>query len=141
MSRAGAPEQLLHAGITGREIVAVSGGPYEPVGFATVAAMVHGIAPEPRRNRFTVLEPAAGSGASCSARRAGRLRQAAGEDRRRQRDVLAHSLFGVDSPPPSGSPSYGWLALVADDVTADVGRPRPGDLDGHVRQGDALPIR
>lgn len=116
---------------------------------ATVAARwVHeGIAPEPapRLHRFTVLDPAAGSGAFLlgALDELVALRQAAGEGPALalKRDVLAHSLFGVDLTLTAVrlTELRLWLALVADDVTADVGciAPLP-NLDGHVRQGDAL---
>ena len=116
---------------------------------ATVAARwVHeGVAPNPapQLHRFTVLDPAAGSGAFLlgALDELVALRQAAGERPALavKRDVLAHSLFGVDLTLTAVrlTELRLWLALVADDDTADVGciAPLP-NLDGHVRQGDAL---
>src|SRR5207249_1720218 len=70
-------------------------------------------------------------------------RQAAGEGPRVavRRDVLAHSLFGVDLKLTAVrlAELRLWLALVADDEEADLERIAPlPNLDGHVRQGDAL---
>jgi len=115
---------------------------------AVAARWVHdGVAPHgaPHLHRFTVLDPAAGSGAFLLGAfdELVALRRAAGEGPALtvKRDVLAHSLFGVDLTPTAVrlSELRLWLALVADDETVDVGSivPLP-NLDGHVRQGDAL---
>src|SRR5439155_1588948 len=71
------------------------------------------------------------------------LRAAAGEPvtAALPRDVLARSLYGVDLNPAAVrlTELRLWLALVADDPTADVAAITPlPNLDGHVRQGDAL---
>src|SRR5207247_214622 len=53
----------------------------------------------------------------------------------------AHSLFGVDLKLTAVrlAELRLWLALVADDEEADLERIAPlPNLDGHVRQGDAL---
>src|SRR5213078_3416421 len=58
-----------------------------------------------------------------------------------RRDVLANSLFGVDVKLTAVrlAELRLWLALVADDDEMDVTRIAPlPNLDGHVRQGDAL---
>ena len=116
---------------------------------ATAAARwVHeGIAPEPapRLHRFTVLDPAAGSGAFLlgALDELVALRRAAGEGPSLavKRDVLAYSLFGVDLTLTAVrlTELRLWLALVADDDTVDLSGIAPlPNLDGHVRQGDAL---
>ncbi len=112
------------------------------------ARWVHeGVAPEPapQLHRFTVLDPAAGSGAFLlgALDELVALRRAAGEGPTLalKRDVLAHSLFGVDLALTAVrlTELRLWLALVADDDTVDFSciAPLP-NLDGHVRQGDAL---
>jgi len=58
-----------------------------------------------------------------------------------RRDVVARSLYGVDLNPAAVrlTELRLWLALVADDDTADAAAVAPlPNLDGHVRQGDAL---
>src|SRR3954464_6807016 len=116
---------------------------------ATAAARwVHeGIAPEPapRLHGFSVLDPAAGSGAFLlgALDELVALRRAAGEGPSLavKRDVLAYSLFGVDLTLTAVrlTELRLWLALVADDDTVDLSRIAPlPNLDGHVRQGDAL---
>jgi hypothetical protein len=112
------------------------------------ARWVHeGIAPtpSPRLQRFTVLDPAAGSGAFLlgALDELAALRRAAGEGPTVaiKRDVLAHSLFGVDLTLTAVrlTELRLWLALVAEDETPDFRRIAPlPNLDGHVRQGDAL---
>jgi hypothetical protein len=106
-----------------------------------------GLAPNPAPDLrgLTVLDPAAGSGAFLLGALAElvALRRAAGEGPvlAIKRDVLAHSLFGVDLTPTAVrlTELRLWLALVADDETADLGAIAPlPNLDGHVRQGDAL---
>jgi Eco57I restriction-modification methylase len=115
---------------------------------AVAARWVHdGVAPKgaPLLHRFTVLDPAAGSGAFLLGAfdELVTLRRAAGEGPALavKRDVLAHSLFGVDLTPTAVrlSELRLWLALVADDDTVDITSIAPlPNLDGHVRQGDAL---
>ncbi|HJS44278.1 MAG TPA: N-6 DNA methylase [Gemmatimonadales bacterium] len=115
---------------------------------AVAARWVHdSVAPNgaPLLHRFTVLDPAAGSGAFLLGAfdELVALRRAAGEGPALvvKRDVLAHSLFGVDLTPTAVrlSELRLWLALVADDDTVDIGAIAPlPNLDGHVRQGDAL---
>jgi hypothetical protein len=118
------------------------------LGAMAAARWVHeGVAPlpAPRLQRFAVLDPAAGSGAFLlgALDELVALRRAAGEGPALavKRDVLAHSLFGVDLTLTAVrlTELRLWLALVADDETADVTciAPLP-NLDGHVRQGDAL---
>src|SRR3989449_2194708 len=58
-----------------------------------------------------------------------------------RRDVVAHSLFGVDLKLTAVrlAELRLWLALVADQDETDLARIAPlPNLDGHVRQGDAL---
>jgi len=110
----------------------------------------HGEAPPrsvwpPGLTRLTVLDPAVGSGAFLlgALEELTALRQAAGDGPRVavRRDVLAHSLFGVDLKLTAVrlAELRLWLALVADDEEADLERIAPlPNLDGHVRQGDAL---
>src|SRR5439155_19311907 len=95
--------------------------------------------------RLTVLDPAVGSGAFLlgALEELTALRQAAGDGPRVavRRDVLAHSLFGVDLKLPAVrlAELRLWLALVADQDETDLARIAPlPNLDGHVRQGDAL---
>jgi hypothetical protein len=95
--------------------------------------------------RLTVLDPAVGSGAFLlgALEELTRLRRAAGDGPpcTVRRDVMARSLFGVDVKLTAVrlAELRLWLALVADDDETDVGRIAPlPNLDGHVRQGDAL---
>src|SRR3989454_951240 len=72
-----------------------------------------------------------------------RLRCAAGEGPAAtvRRDVVAHSLFGVDLKLTAVrlAELRLWLALVPDQDESDLARIAPlPNLDGHVRQGDAL---
>lgn len=114
----------------------------------TAAQWVHeGIAPRPAPDLrgLTVLDPAAGSGAFLlgSLDEMVRLRKAAGDGPAAtvKRDVLAHSLFGVDLTPTAVrlTELRLWLALVADEDTDSLATIAPlPNLNGHVRQGDAL---
>ncbi len=99
----------------------------------------------PDLRRLTVLDPAVGSGAFLlgALEELVALRRAAGEGPalRVKRDVIAQSLFGVDLKLTAVrlAELRLWLALVADDTEADLGRIAPlPNLDGHVRQGDSL---
>lgn len=101
--------------------------------------------PAPDLRRLTLLDPAAGSGAFLlgALEEIAALRASAGEapGAALRRDVLAHSLFGVDINPTAVrlAELRLWLALVADDDTVDALTVAPlPNLDGHVRQGDAL---
>ena len=115
---------------------------------AAAARWVHeGVPPEPAPDLrgLTVLDPAAGSGAFLlgALDELARLRRAAGDGPALavKRDVLAHSLFGVDLTPTAVrlTELRLWLALVADEDRVDVAAVAPlPNLDGHVRQGDAL---
>ena len=94
---------------------------------------------------LTVLDPAAGSGAFLlgALDELVRLRVAAGQGPAIsvKRDVLARSLFGVDLTPTAVrlTELRLWLALVADENEADLAAIAPlPNLNGHVRQGDAL---
>ncbi len=113
------------------------------------ARWVHeGIAPRPapELRNLTILDPAAGSGAFLlgALDELVALRRAAcdGPALAVKRDVLAHSLFGVDLTPTAVrlTELRLWLALVADEEDhtdpAEI-TPLP-NLDGHVLQGDAL---
>jgi hypothetical protein len=118
------------------------------LGAAAAARWIHqGIPPNPAPDlhALTVLDPAAGSGAFLlgALGELVALRCAAGERPALavKRDVLAHSLFGVDLTPTAVrlTELRLWLALVADDDTVDLGAVAPlPNLSGHVRQGDAL---
>ena len=115
---------------------------------AAAARWVHqGVPPHPAPDLrgLRVLDPAAGSGAFLlgALDELVALRRAAGEGpvAAVKRDVLAHSLFAVDLSATAVrlTELRLWLALVADDDTTDVGAVAPlPNLDGHVRQGDAL---
>jgi hypothetical protein len=115
---------------------------------AAAARWIHeGLAPNPAPDlrALTVLDPAAGSGAFLlgALGELVALRCAAGERpvAAVKRDVLAHSLFGVDLSPTAVrlTELRLWLALVAEDDTSEPGAVVPlPNLDGHVRQGDAL---
>jgi Eco57I restriction-modification methylase len=92
-----------------------------------------------------LVDPAVGSGAFLlgALEELVALRRAAGEGPALQvkRDVLARSLFGVDLKLTAVrlAELRLWLALVADDGETDLTRVAPlPNLDGHVRQGDAL---
>ena len=115
---------------------------------AAAARWVHeGIAPSPAPDLrgLTVLDPAAGSGAFLlgALDELVALRQAAGDGPTLalKREVLAHSLFGVDLTPTAVrlTELRLWLALVADEDGTDLADIAPlPNLDGHVLQGDAL---
>ena len=101
--------------------------------------------PAPVLRGLTVLDPAVGSGAFLlgALDELVALRQSAGESPPLaiRRDVLAHSLFGVDLTPTAVrlTELRLWLALVAGEDSPDLAGVAPlPNLDGHVRQGDAL---
>jgi hypothetical protein len=107
----------------------------------------HGIPPlpAPGLHGFAVLDPAAGSGAFLlgALDELVALRCATGEGPvdAIKRDVLAHSLFGVDLTVTAVrlTELRLWLALVAESEATDLAAVAPlPNLDGHVRQGDAL---
>ncbi|HTI04375.1 MAG TPA: hypothetical protein VL549_03605 [Gemmatimonadales bacterium] len=124
------------------------------LGVAPVAAArwVHeGIAPPaesarlPDLRSLTILDPAAGSGAFLlgALEEVVALRRAAGEGPTSalKRDVISHSLFGVDLTPTAVrlTELRLWLALIADDDSTDMRSIAPlPNFDGHVLQGDAL---
>src|SRR5204863_4329399 len=100
----------------------------------------------PDLRTLAILDPAAGSGAFLlgALDELVALRAAAGEPvtAALRRDVVARSLYGVDLNPAAVrlTELRLWLGLVADDDTADAAAVAPlPNLDGHVRQGDALP--
>ena len=102
-------------------------------------------AARPPIDRLTVLDPAVGSGAFLlgALEELVALRGApAGADAVAvRRDVLRHSLFGVDVDLTAVrlTELRLWLALVADDPVGDPGGVAPlPNLDGQVRQGDTL---
>jgi len=115
---------------------------------SAAAQWVHeGIAPRPAPNlrNLRILDPAAGSGAFLlgALDELVALRRAAGDGPALavKRDVLAHSLFGVDLTPTAVrlTELRLWLALVADEDHTDPAEIAPlPNLDGHVLQGDAL---
>jgi len=101
--------------------------------------------PAPDLRPLTVLDPAVGSGAFLlgALEELVALRESAGfgPPAALRRDVLARSLFGVDVSLAAVrlTELRLWLALVAGDETADLTTVAPlPNLDGHVRQGDAL---
>ena len=115
---------------------------------AAAARWVHdGIAPQsaPDLRGLTILDPAAGSGAFLlgALEELVALRRAAGEGPTAslKRDVLAHSLFGVDLTPTAVrlTELRLWLALIAEEDAGDLESIAPlPNFDGHVLQGDAL---
>ncbi len=119
-------------------------------GLATGAAerwIYGGESPDPRPDlrRVAVLDPAVGSGAFLlgALEELTHLRCAAGEGPASavRRDVIAGSLFGVDLKLTAVrlAELRLWLVLLADQDAADLVRIAPlPNLDGHVRQGDAL---
>jgi hypothetical protein len=92
------------------------------------------------------LDPACGSGGLLvtALEALATLRHACGDPRALhaiRRDVLAHSIFGVDIAPLAVwlTELRCWLALVLDDDTADPRRVAPlPNLDHNIRAGDAL---
>jgi hypothetical protein len=101
--------------------------------------------PRPDLRQVAVLDPAVGSGAFLlgALEELTQLRCAAGEGPAAtvRRDVVAHSLFGVDLKLTAVrlAELRLWLALVPDQDESDLARIAPlPNLDGHVRQGDAL---
>ncbi|HYL21483.1 MAG TPA: N-6 DNA methylase [Gemmatimonadales bacterium] len=99
----------------------------------------------PDLRRVAVLDPAVGSGAFLlgALEELTRLRCTAGEKPTSavRRDVIAGSLFGVDLKLTAVrlAELRLWLALIADQDESDLARVAPlPNLDGHVRQGDAL---
>jgi len=112
------------------------------------ARWVHDAAPPPDPpdlGRLKILDPAAGSGAFLlgALDELIRLRAATGETptAAMRRDIVARSLYGVDRSLTAVrlAELRLWLALVADDPTVDPAAVAPlPNLDGHVRQGDAL---
>lgn len=99
----------------------------------------------PRLQGLTVVDPAVGSGAFLlgALEELIRLRTAAGEGPgpALSRDIISESLFGVDLDPTAVrlTELRLWLALVRDDAAdhPEAVAPLP-NLDGRVRQGDAL---
>lgn len=98
---------------------------------------------------FRVLDPAAGSGAFLlgALDSLTRIRTALDPPRdaaarcRLRREILRDNLFGVDLSPIAVrlAELRLWLALVADDPTADIAAVTPlPNLDGMLRQGDTL---
>lgn len=107
----------------------------------------HGEPPatRPAVERIAVLDPAVGSGAfllgALEELVALRGLPAGANGVAVRRDVLRHSLFGVDVDLTAVrlTELRLWLALVADDPVGDPGVVAPlPNLDGHVRQGDTL---
>lgn len=101
--------------------------------------------PAPDLHGFSVVDPAAGSGAFLlgALDELVALRRAAGDGPALavKRDVLGRSLFGVDLTPTAVrlTELRLWLALVSDEHETDLRTIAPlPNLDGHVRQGDAL---
>ncbi|MGH7614347.1 MAG: Eco57I restriction-modification methylase domain-containing protein [Gemmatimonadales bacterium] len=99
----------------------------------------------PDLRRLAVLDPAAGSGAFLlgALEEIARLRACAGErdTPALKREIIAQSLYGVDVSPTAVrlAELRLWLTLVADDSATDAAAVAPlPNLDGHLRQGDAL---
>ncbi len=117
------------------------------LGEAAYAWVYGGRAPPhpPDLRELKVLDLAVGSGAFLlgALEELVRLRRDEGEraPAALRRDVLAHSLYGVDVSPTAVrlTELRLWLALVVDCDETDVARVTPlPNLDGHVRQGDTL---
>lgn len=93
-----------------------------------------------------VLDPACGSGAFLvfALEELARLREVAGDTRdvaARRRDVVMHSIFGVDIDPTAVwlCQLRLWLSVVVDEPSDDPTRVAPlPNLDRNVREGDAL---
>lgn len=108
------------------------------------AALRHALAT--RAATLRCLDPACGSGSLLvtALEALATLRHACGDARALhaiRRDVLAHSIFGVDIAPLAVwlTELRCWLALVLDDETADPRRVTPlPNLDHNIRAGDAL---
>lgn len=101
--------------------------------------------PPPDVTRLRVLDPAAGSGAFLLGvlEELARLRVSAGEPDTAtlRREIIAHSLYGIDLSPTAVrlAELRLWLTLVARDTITDPAAVAPlPNLDGHLRQGDAL---
>jgi hypothetical protein len=99
----------------------------------------------PDVSKLRVLDPAAGSGAFLlgALEELARLRVSVGEPDTAalRRDIIAHSLYGVDlsSTAVRLAELRLWLTLVDQDAVTDPGAVAPlPNLDGHLRQGDAL---
>lgn len=99
----------------------------------------------PLVSRLRVLDPAVGSGAFLlgALEELARLRVSAGEPDTAalRRDIIAHSLYGVDLSPTAVrlAELRLWLALAAQDTIADPGAVAPlPNLDGQLRHGDTL---
>jgi hypothetical protein len=99
----------------------------------------------PDLRRLSVLDPAAGSGAFLlgALEEIARLRAGAGErdTPALRREIIAQSLYGVDLSPTAVrlAELRLWLTLLADDGATDAAAVAPlPNLDGHLRQGDAL---
>jgi len=99
----------------------------------------------PDVGNIVVLDPAVGSGAFLlgALDELTRLRSTTGEGPALavRRDVIARSLFGVDLKLTAVrlAELRLWLALIVDEDEKDLSRIAPlPNLDGHVRQGDAL---
>src|SRR5690606_36850569 len=91
----------------------------------------------------TVLDPAVGSGAFLlgALERLAAYREGTAPEAVLRRDILRRNLFGVDLD--AGAVRLAelrlWLAVVADDPTADPMRVQPlPNLDCLIRQGDSL---
>ncbi len=95
---------------------------------------------------FRILDPACGSGAFLvfALEALAKLRAVAGDPRdvaARRRDVLAHSVFGVDIDPTAVwlCQLRLWLSVVVEEPHEDPARVAPlPNLDRNVREGDAL---
>jgi hypothetical protein len=99
----------------------------------------------PDLERLTILDPAVGSGAFLLGALDELVRLRRSVDSRPvaalRREVLSHSLYGVDLQPTAVrlTELRLWLALVQDLDISDVTRIQPlPNLDGHIRQGDTL---
>jgi len=110
------------------------------------AAMLNSHLARDRLARLTILDPACGSGAFLvyALERLAELRIMAGDDRpiaEVRRNVLMHSIFGVDKNPTAVwlCELRLWLSVVIEsDVTDPLAvRPLP-NLDRNVRVGDSL---
>ncbi len=135
---AGLEEWLATAGIPGAARAAAASG--EPIPHGSRNALLDAV------SSVRILDPACGSGAFLvhGLDRLTRLRELSGDRRpaaEQRREVLTHSIFGVDINPMAVwlCELRLWLAVVidADDRNGMAAAPLP-NLDHNIRVGDAL---
>lgn len=138
----------IEAALTGRDGITADLARRVVAGATLAATEADRVRPALRNIR--ILDPAAGSGAFLlgALERLVEMHLALdsspaepGCRQRLRREVLRHNLFGVDRSPIAVrlAELRLWLAVIADDPTADVALVAPlPNLDGIVRQGDSL---